>query len=519
MSASNQDPWFRNLRLEPPFRLSKRISSTQSSANFRSVACFPWNKRSIETFWPGNLAEQHASPWAKIVDKYWDAVAVGAEDCQPLEPLIEADKICLAWTVVHSAPTQPLLVFSRGSLLYIYSFEQAGIAGYLRGHGGAITSIEVHPTRKFLVCTTSRDHSARIYDLAQTPALGPSNPHWPPMPKGTMSLAGPAHGLHMNQPEGSGIGRCITVLMGGRSGGHNGAVLGAAFHRHLPLIATCGMDRTVKIWAIRANRKETEEHIIREDKPLFSTGRIHKARVLSVAWLQDDVLVSHSAAAFMRKEPGSNKRKETYFEPGQMAVWRWLGMNRFFPPGFEDKQRDMPLRGCVSDYQDSSSFKIITVYAYDSVQDQLIVPQVSVFQSPTLDPLLFSTIPGAREFLITNIAILEPRKMPSFAEAFPHLVREMEAGGSGLETVTERLRIGGNELGDSDAEDEPLPPAIKIPSHTFEPATLRQASWPVLLRDDDKATLNCTCMAFGGRCIVGVGSKGTLWVWTLKQGV
>ena len=38
-------------------------------------------------------------------------------------------------------------------------------------------------------------------------------------------MAGPAHGLHMYESEGDGIGRCMFVLMGGRSGGHQAAVL------------------------------------------------------------------------------------------------------------------------------------------------------------------------------------------------------------------------------------------------------------------------------------------------------
>ena len=42
------------------------------------------------------------------------------------------------------------------------------------------------------------------------------------------------------------------------------------------------MDRTVKIWVIRRNA--FKEGIRREDKPVFSSGRIHKARVLSVTW-------------------------------------------------------------------------------------------------------------------------------------------------------------------------------------------------------------------------------------------
>ena len=136
-------------------------------------------------------------------------------------------------------------------------------------------------------------------------------------------MAGPAHGLHMYESEGEGLGRCMYVLMGGRSGGHQAAVLASVkilpnlyLRQHLiykfsrlfiqsshlsqlvayafffpPLFSynlftinahcTLQMDRTVKIWVIRAT---SGVGIRREDKPLFSSGRIHKARVLSVTW-------------------------------------------------------------------------------------------------------------------------------------------------------------------------------------------------------------------------------------------
>jgi hypothetical protein len=88
-----------------------------------------------------------------------------------------------------------------------------------------ITSIAVHPTHPYLFCTTSKDFTTRIYDLTLTPQLSANNPAWPP---GTLpSLAGAAHGLHMTEQEGVGMGRCIAVLCGGRSGGHQDAVLGA----------------------------------------------------------------------------------------------------------------------------------------------------------------------------------------------------------------------------------------------------------------------------------------------------
>ena len=48
-------------------------------------------------------------------------------------------------------------------------------------------------------------------------------------------MAGPAHGLHMYESEGEGLGRCMFVLMGGRSGGHQAAVLASVNYFHYDL--------------------------------------------------------------------------------------------------------------------------------------------------------------------------------------------------------------------------------------------------------------------------------------------
>ena len=61
--------------------------------------------------------------------------------------------------------------------------------------------------------------------------------HW--LPNTVPSLAGPAHGLHMCEPEGDGIGRCVAVMVGGRSGGHRGGVLcSVRFESYLIVVTT-----------------------------------------------------------------------------------------------------------------------------------------------------------------------------------------------------------------------------------------------------------------------------------------
>ena len=146
------------------------------------------------------------------------------------------------------------MVFSGSSIITIFNVKRLRVVGRLRGHGDVgtlplivmtavyvptgpqeITAIVGKPMYPQVFCTTSRDFSTRIYDLTYTPIQKPNNPHWPPNPH--PSLAGAAHGLHMYGPEGHGIGRCIIVLMGGRSGGHRAAVLGAVrflWNRPLP---------------------------------------------------------------------------------------------------------------------------------------------------------------------------------------------------------------------------------------------------------------------------------------------
>jgi hypothetical protein len=72
---------------------------------------------------------------------------------------------------------------------------------------------------------------------------------------------------------------------------------------------------------------------------LLVEHRIHR--------LQDDMLLTHSAPATMRKYPNDIHNKETYVEAGELIIWRWLGVDRFFPPGYEDAPPTV-LRGCSS---------------------------------------------------------------------------------------------------------------------------------------------------------------------------
>ena len=203
--------------------------------------------------------------------------------------------------------------------------------------------------------------------------------------------------MHSSESEGEGIGRCVGVLVGNRSGGHKAPVLHVVSkHNHIPLNSSsqaflgmasyvgfnsdlwrkytvmssalrkelndlAQMDRCVKIWRVPyvdyEKVRNNEEQLAREDKPLFSTDLIHKSRVLAIAWwappheisrtrltdrirLNDDILVSCSAPALMR----GDSIDDMYEEPGEIVVWQWLGFDRFLKQG----QVQRIMRGCVS---------------------------------------------------------------------------------------------------------------------------------------------------------------------------
>ena len=47
----------------------------------------------------------------------------------------------------------------------------------------------------------------------------------------------------------------------------------------------------------------------------------------------------------MRTNPNDAQDKSTYLDPGELIVWRWLGIDRFFPP---NQKGANVLHGCSS---------------------------------------------------------------------------------------------------------------------------------------------------------------------------
>ncbi|CAL1695645.1 unnamed protein product [Somion occarium] len=509
MSANEDVPWYSGPTDTQPFILAKLITSNDKQAPpLYTTSTFPWTTKSLETLWDRGLFDnpEWVEKWKSTVRQWSATIAAGSDGRLYIFPKLASSKPaivmimdaerkvnvdrkvhCCAWALNKDAPTDPLLIVAASSLIFILDARTKKLIGRIRGHGSDITSIAVHPYHPYIFCTTSKDQTTRIYDLSLPARQKPNNIHWPPSE--APSLAGPAFGLQLSEREGDGCGCCVGVLVGGRSGGHEAAVLGAAFHPTYPLVATCGMDRAVKIWRIPPLEADS---FAREDKPIFSSELIHRARALSIAWLSQDVLMSHSAPAWMRKVGDGEEPYEYFQEHGTIVVWRWLGFDRFFPP---DKPFQKVVRGVASDYRGSDSFKIISCYSLP-----MNVLKLRVYRSLAHDPII--VIPMGNTVRILNVMHFKGREPP----AFPTNDEMVE--------LTKRMRLsvpegdGDNENGNRIPQPDARPPRPLLETVKGWELPLSQTDGPIDIQ-------NCE-VACQGRVIVGVGIKGTMVVWKLR---
>ncbi|PFH54418.1 hypothetical protein AMATHDRAFT_37800 [Amanita thiersii Skay4041] len=505
-----------------PFSLRRRISFKKTnSPAFESVALFPWTEESIRTIWNGDLvSDDYVQQWNALISVYGDAVAIAHKSAVYIYHVLKggnlvrfelpsiksslktvpSDGVRIAWALPPATPLSPLVLVTALNVVYILNVKEAKPIGYLTGHGGVITSVVVHPVNPHIFATTSRDFTTRIYDLthpAHDEHISQYNSCWPLNPK--PSKASAPHGLHMNEKEGIGLGRCIILLMGGRTAGHAEAVLGAAFHHTKPLIATCGMDRTVKIWALPPSIDPKRLH--REDKPLFSTDRMHDSRVLSVNWLSEDVLISHSAPAVMRVDSNSY---DTYEEPGQVILWRWLALGRFFPPDIDPKvMTRQHLRPMASDFQNSSSFKILSV-KYLPIQNKVstVSPTLKTYmvhlQMPRPGCFAMVVYPNSDSIALMHIPLhFKPHKR----QKCPFLPEDLNED-MGINADNEdRSEVG---FGPSKTQKEG--------SNEYDKDV--DLGWTLGTRSDSAKLTTCS-MGLKGQLVVGVGTEETLWVWML----
>ncbi|KAH9044726.1 WD40-repeat-containing domain protein [Lactarius pseudohatsudake] len=500
---SEQSPWYRDSRLvEPPFQLVKCFKNLRGPP-YRFISLFPWNLGSLQSL--GELYSDHLSnEWPKFVQTYAGLTVIGnAEELYLVSSVSSSGKqkkqirldtkagpiTAVAWALNGGSPLEPLLVIALSSIVCVYSVRLGEPTSFLRGHGGSITSIAVHPRVPFYVCTTSSDQTARIYDLDRFPddANPFANPFWNP---GTgPSKGGAPHGLRPSERTEWGRGQCTTILAGGRSGGHFAAVTCAAFHPTFPLIATGGMDRVVKIWRVHGFKGVLN----REDKPLYSSTLVHRSSVASIAWLAEDTLFTHCTStefSSQRVVPPTEQSIEGEEElewigsPGRIVILRWLGLNRFFPPG-ETRHQEVQ-RGCVADYQESSSF---TVIASIPLPYYPHTPHLNVFGEVYHDHIILVTHGRSIRLLnASHVPHLEATEFPTDDEQFPTaFVAQTRLR---AEETTDAKWLRKNEWVDS-------------------------LGWTIDL--DPKfaggESIQAVDMGLNGGMIAAVGSNGGMWVW------
>ncbi|EKM61110.1 uncharacterized protein PHACADRAFT_111252 [Phanerochaete carnosa HHB-10118-sp] len=525
-------PWYRDTANTTPFVLSK-FACSKDAPSFSVCATFPWHTRSLDSDLSlGRLREEKQDEWQEMVRTWGGSILIGSHGCAyimhkqgtlgyvkvPRPGFKEPDSTVRAvgWALLPTAVVEPLAVIAASRSIFIVSLKSLAIVGKLKGHGDEILSIAVHPRRPYMFLTTSRDQTSRLYDLSYKPRQIPNNPHW--LPAKRPSFAGTAFGMHSSEPEGEGIGRCVGVLVGGRAGGHDGAVFHAAWHPCADVIATCSMDRTVKIWRIPqvdyVKVKEDEEFLAREDKPLFSTNLLHKSRVLGIAWINSDTLISYAAPSLMRGERAS----EMYEAPGEVAVWQWLGYSRFLKKG----QVRPIMRGSVMDYQNSESFRVHAVYALP-----VHCPKVHFYVSPHLnhDPMML--VPDGKIIRVFNISHFKPKTPPNFPLARPMKATHPNAGDSNTSqlaaTMLQVLNVEDQaDGGDPDEDDGDDPPAVYPIPKPVKKLFNEVPTWIVngeLASEVHSAlpVIEVCELAWGGQAIVGVGKNGTVWLWYLRD--
>lgn len=526
--GGRSDPWYRNPANQTPFSLSK-FACSQNAPPFSVCAAFPWHLRSLDNdLFSGQLREekQLEDEWREMVRTWGGSVLIGSRGCiyimskqrapgyvkvpRPGSKADDSTVRAIAWALSPTAITEPLAIIAASRSIFVVNVKTTKIIGKLKGHGGEILSIAVHPRWPYMFLSTSRDQSTRLYDLTYKPREVPNNVHWPPCNQ--PSYAGTAFGLHSSEPEGEGIGRCIGVLVGGRSGGHDGAVLHAAWHPSTDVIATCGMDRAVKIWRIPKvdyeKLKQNEETLAREDKPLFSTNLVHKSGVLGIAWLNADTLISYAGPALMRGEHVNSM----YELPGEVAVWQWLGYSRFL----RDGQVRPIMQSAVMDYQNSDSFRVYALYALP-----MGCAKIHFYISPhqNHDPMVL--VPDGKQIRVFNISHFKPKTAPHFP------IQGMASSGSdnngpiGLAATMSQVVLGDFGQDEKNNDDEDLSevyPLAKPVKKLFNEIQ----GW--LIDGEQASELHSSLpdievceMAWGGQAVIGIGKKGAFWQWHLQM--
>ena len=145
----------------------------------------------------------------------------------------------------------------------------------------------------------------------------------------------------------------------------------------------------------------------------------------------------------------------------------------------------------------SASFKIISTFSFPEVASQYVTQNLRIYQSPNHDPVVLFTSPNSAIISLFNVIYLQPRKPPSF----PY-----DDERDGLAETARQLRLD-DPRGSSRVE---LSPTIFRWEMRTVPADI--SSQPQHTSDEHENLLACA-MGMGGRTVLAVGVKGSIWVW------
>ena len=139
-------------------------------------------------------------------------------------------------------------------------------------------------------------------------------------------------------------------------------------------------------------------------------------------------------------------------------------------------------------------------------------PHLHVYQSPHHDPLILFTMMKSGKITMMNVTHFSPRKPPPFP-----LDQDVVA-------MTQKLRLdddvaesgpGHNDTSGTGDEDETHLQVDEDPSFRPRSDLPRINGWDIEAPPTDSLEndLEICAMGMGGRLLIGVGTKGTIWVW------
>lgn len=209
--------------------------------------------------------------------------------------------------------------------------------------------------------------------------------------------------------------------------------------------------------------------------------------------LSDDVLITH-CASWLGHVNDDMRNPEFKEFPGTLTLWKWLGLRRFFPEGKEIQENS---RGCAADYQESSSFKLLSEYRIP-----IETSEVRISHGPNQDPLALLSSDTATK--IMNVTHFKPRiPQPFFIKDVEDLQRKRaEAREREFELDSKKSKNKKSTIDDY-AERAPEPPMREVRDVGEVPG------WAIYATH----TIRASALMVGARRLVAVGTQG-ISTWT-----